>query len=388
VKKYVDNCKKLLENAIYVLNSIRVTELFSKLSHNTHLPNIYVDNILTTWMRHFSFLLVRRSSRREVRTLRRLGRRVPLDLSSATHEVAQRRRRLEQLILHHRNKLVKEFMSGGYFETDELADRLDRFLQRIMHTWLQARLSNQRCTLVSRGGRITFQGRRLFLQAFEGLPTPLIKRVRKRLKYLNFNNSTMSQDYIRLEQVVSALRDKGCYCTGESRPYARDIPFEQVIHTYIQYRNDGDFVQRILQALDVIHIHKGPASTAEPVQPISDTKEISKRKNRYYDLLNRFAQTLNPEERRQVVQDLLNWGANDTIARDMIIQLARLTRTMVFKDSWLYIQGQKSATTQSHSPLPDGLQVGPEGLMTSSGQHIQTFLDKPDTQDDDDSAES
>ena len=112
--------------------------------------------------------------------------------------------------------------------------------------------------------------------------------------------------------------------------------------------------------------------------PIFQAKQLAIRKKGYFDLLNRDAQRLSPEERQAVVRSLAEGNADLPLARRMVRELVQRLTTVDFSDAW-------RAMCEEYLPVPalGDLQVGPNGLVSRDGRQVHTILSKNDGTHDD-----
>ena len=252
---------------------------------------------------------------------------INLNLSQKELDQTLLKKNIEELILYEPDNITKELTSNIYFHFESFIDIIDERLQSIAKECLISRLSNKRQTLVKSTGKLSRKGRKFVLSGLSFLPSPFLKKLNNRLKFLYYNQRSLQEDYIRLSKIISAMKEKGYIASIKDTTYYQCIDFRKVLEEYLNNKYSENYLQIILEKLNVLNLNYNKnKQSPKKIEPISKEKEKAHLKKELIYYINNLSTELSPEKRNDFVNTIIDKEFELIEAKKMILKLSVLLK--------------------------------------------------------------
>ena len=298
------------------------------------------------------------------RDLGKIASSIRFSLARSEFELNERFSGLERLLFYKPDLVTKEIHFDFYFPFEELLRSIEASIRDVISRHLEYLVTGKGKSCLKDDGTFRWHARRLILKPLRYLPPPSYRRIKKRMKYVAVDLIALQEDRIRIEKITRALFDKGYIISLEQIPYYKTVAFYDLLNHYLDRKYAEDFVQAVLQDMNVIKIqYCGQAPAANAVQPIAQEKRMARIRKMLSQSLNDCVQKLANEKKRDFVQELLNRGIDDANGRKAVRELARLLDQMPFDEAKEKVLSMDFMKRLPDKILSDQYEIGPDGIL-------------------------
>ncbi|MFC1558132.1 hypothetical protein ACFL40_02125 [candidate division KSB1 bacterium] len=259
--------------------------------------------------------------------LEEISSNINLNLSQKELDQTLLKKNIEELILYESDNITKELTSSIYFHFESFIDIIEDRLQAIAKEHLISRLSNKRQTLIKVTGKLSKKGRKSVLSGFSFLPSPFLKKLNNRFKFLYYNQRSLQEDYIKLSKIISAMTEKGYIASVKDSIYYQCIDFRKVLEEYLNNKYNENYLQIILEKLNVLNLNYNKnKQSSKKIEPISNEKEKAHLKKELIYYINNLNTKLSTEKRNDFVNTIIDKKFELIEAKKMIFKLSVLLK--------------------------------------------------------------
>lgn len=300
------------------------------------------------------------------RQLSKIVQGIKFNLSRSEFDLSTRYNVLEKLLYYNPDIITKEILYGFYFPFEELVKSIESTLREIIALQLEHLVNKTGKPVINSDGYLYHRARKLILKKLDFLPPPFYRRIKRRIHYLQIDKHTLQDDYLRLEQIISALSDKGYVISQNPKPFYHHIDFQEVLSRYCDRRYTDNFVQSILRDMNVLKMTFQAGSSTESIRPISQEKRIAQLRKMLFIYIHKHAERLALEKKHEFIGELLRRDVDEHMGKHAIDELAELLNTIPFHEAKERVLAQEYLKILPDKLLSNRYEIGPEGLKLKS----------------------
>ena len=300
---------------------------------------------------------------RDKKTLENISSKIYINLSQNKFDKSFRKKMLEELFLYNPDNITKEIIYNFYFQFDMIIDLIENKIQMVIKDYIISRILEKQCRLTKKNGRLTKKGRNFILSEFSFLPSPFLKRLYSRLRYLRLDQKNLQEDYMKLTQIIGMMSEKGYVISNQFKQYYHSIDFDRVLGEYIKYKYSESYLQLILEKLKILPVsYDKKTKKMEEIIPISKEKKIAQLKKNLIYHINLCVPLLEHDQKKDFINLIVDNNFNFSEAKNLILKLSFLLKSLEYEQAKSHIISEFEQINDK-KPRFGEMEIGPKGLF-------------------------
>ncbi len=293
---------------------------------------------------------------RNKKALENISSKIYINLSQNKFDKSFRKKMLEELFFYNPDNITKEIIYNFYFQFDKIIDLIENRIQMVIKDYLISRILGKQC-------RLTKKGRNFILSEFVFFPSPFLKRLYSRLRYLRLDQENLQEDYMKLTQIIDMMSEKGYIVSNQFKQYYHSIDFDRILGEYIKYKYSESYLQLILEKLKILPIsYDKKTKKMEEILPISKEKEIAQLKKNLIYHINLCVPLLEQEQKKDFINLMVDNNFNVSEAKNLILKLSFLLKGIEYEQAKFYIISEFEQIKDKKLRFGK-MEIGPKGLF-------------------------